>query len=90
MATVPAYQIEIQYPYSFIIHERREAASHISVLSIIPHSLSSSEYRVEGEHRITTPTTQSLLEHVTYTIDRNSFAHANNSGVPPVCQNKTV
>ncbi len=33
----PTHQIEILYPYSSIVPDRREAASHISVLSIIPY-----------------------------------------------------
>jgi hypothetical protein len=31
------YQIEILYPYRTIVPDRRGAASHIIVLSIIPH-----------------------------------------------------
>jgi len=48
LAKKPQYQIEIQYPYRSIMQDRREAASHISVLSIIPHPYSSSENPVDN------------------------------------------
>ncbi len=39
LAKVLQYQIEIQYPYRSIIPDRRETASYILVLSIIPHPI---------------------------------------------------
>ena len=42
------YQIGIQYPYTSIVPDRREAASHIDVLSIILFELNSSLNPIEN------------------------------------------